>query len=95
MSEFNLESASFKLNPRYQFQWEEAQQCHVLLYPEGLIKLSGSAAEILQRCHAPTTTAALIDELNKAFPGAEGLADDVREFLADAQKQVWIVSAGE
>jgi len=92
MSEFNLETASFKLNPRYQFQWEEAQQCHVLLYPEGLIKLSGSAAEILQRCEKPTTTATLIDELNKAFPGAEGLANDVKEFLADAQQQVWIVS---
>ncbi|PCI79187.1 MAG: pyrroloquinoline quinone biosynthesis peptide chaperone PqqD [SAR86 cluster bacterium] len=95
MSEFNLETASFKLNPRYQFQWEEAQQCHVLLYPEGLIKLSGSAAEILQRCQAPTTTATLVNELNKAFPGAEGLTDDVNEFLADAQQQVWIVQVSD
>lgn len=95
MSEFNLETASFKLNPRYQFQWEEAQQCHVLLYPEGLIKLSGSAAEILQRCQQPTTTTTLIDELNTAFPGAEGLANDVKEFLADAQQQVWIVSVSD
>jgi pyrroloquinoline quinone biosynthesis protein D len=95
MSEFNLETATFKLNPRYQFQWEEAQQCHVLLYPEGLIKLSGSAAEILQRCVAPTTTLKLIDELNNQFLGAEGLANDVREFLTDAQNQLWIVAAGE
>ena len=95
MSELNLETASFKLNPRYQFQWEEAQQCHVLLYPEGLIKLSGSAAEILQRCQQPTTTATLIDELNTAFPGAEGLANDVKEFLADAQQQVWIVPVSD
>jgi pyrroloquinoline quinone biosynthesis protein D len=93
MSEFNLDTSSFKLNPRYQFQWEEAQQCHVLLYPEGLIKLSDSATEILQRCQQPTTTATLIDELNNAFPGAEGLANDVMEFLADAQQQVWIVQA--
>ena len=93
MSEFNLDTSSFKLNPRYQFQWEEAQQCHVLLYPEGLIKLSDSATEILQRCQQPTTTATLIDELNNAFPGAEGLANDVKEFLADAQQQVWIVQA--
>jgi len=95
MSEFNLESASFKLNPRYQFQWEEAQQCHVLLYPEGLIKLSASAAEILQRCQQPTSTAILIDELEKVFAGAEGLADDVREFLADAQQKAWVVAASE
>jgi len=95
MSEFNLETASFKLNPRYQYQWEEAQQCHVLLYPEGLIKLSDSAAEILQRCQQPTTMAALVDELNTAFPGAEGLANDVKEFLADAQQQVWIVQVSD
>lgn len=95
MSKFNLETATFKLNPRYQFQWEEAQQCHVLLYPEGLIKLSGSAAEILRRCQQPTTTATLIDELNKAFAGAEGLANDVKEFLADAQQQVWIVQESD
>lgn len=95
MSEFNLETASFKLNPRYQFQWEEAQQCHVLLYPEGLIKLSGSAAEILQRCLQPTTTSTLVDELNKVFPDAEGLANDVKEFLADAQQQVWIVRVSD
>ena len=95
MSEFDLETTPFKLNPRYQFQWEEAQQCHVLLYPEGLIKLSSSAAEILQRCEKTTTTAALIDDLNKAFPGAEGLANDVKEFLSDAQQQVWIVSGSD
>lgn len=91
MSEFSLETMSFKLNPRYQFQWEEAQQCHVLLYPEGLVKLSDSATAILQRCQQPTTMTRLLDELEKAFPGAKGLEDDVKEFLADAQKQVWIV----
>jgi hypothetical protein len=37
----------------------------------------------------------LIDDLNKAFPGAEGLANDVKEFLADAQQQVWIVSGSD
>ena len=95
MSEFNLETATFKLNPRYQFQSEEAHQCRVLLYPEGLIKLSGSAAEILQRCEAPTTALKLIDELNSQFPGAEGLENDVKEFLTDAQNQLWIVAAGE
>jgi len=45
----------------------------------------------LQLCQQPTTTSRLLDELEKAFPGAEGLEDDVKEFLADAQKQVWIV----
>ncbi len=39
-------------------QWEPAQNAHVLLYPEGMIKLNGSAGEIMKRCdgaaHAST-----------------------------------------
>lgn len=90
MAEFNLGSSTFVLNPRYQFQWEEAQQCHILLFPEGLIKLGGSAAEIIQRCTEPTTLQALTDELQQTFPDADSIAQDVKEFLQDAQRQDWI-----
>ena len=31
-------------------QWEAAQEAHVLLYPEGMVKLNGSAGAILSRC---------------------------------------------
>lgn len=91
MSKFDLNTSKFVLNPRYRLQWEPAQNCHVLLYPEGLIQLSGSAAEIMQRCAQPTTLPALVADLEKQFPEAEGLAGDVREFLQDAQQQHWIV----
>ncbi len=93
MTDFDIELSSFTLNPNYRFQWEEAQDCHVLLFPEGMIKLGGSAAEIIQRCTEQTTLTQLVDNLNQAFPDAEGLADDVREFLKDAQQQDWIVAA--
>ena len=33
----------------HRMQFEPAQDCHVLLYPEGMITLNPSAAEILQR----------------------------------------------
>ncbi|MEX1032134.1 MAG: pyrroloquinoline quinone biosynthesis peptide chaperone PqqD [Cellvibrionaceae bacterium] len=91
MSEFDLDSTAFTLNPRYRLQWEPAQNCHVLLYPEGLIQLSGSAAEIMQRCTEPTTLSELISELEQQFPDAEGIARDVQEFLHEAQQQHWIV----
>ena len=32
-------------------RWEPAQEAHVLLYPEGMVKLNGSAGAILSRCH--------------------------------------------
>jgi pyrroloquinoline quinone biosynthesis protein D len=93
MSSLNIDIDQFSINPQYRFQWEEAQECHVLLFPEGLVKLSGSAAEIMQRCQQPTTLVALVDELQQTFPGVEGLENDVREFLNDAREQDWIVSA--
>ena len=33
----------------FRLQWEPAQDCHVLLYPEGMVKLNGSAGEIIKR----------------------------------------------
>lgn len=86
----NLECDRFRLNPRYRLQWEEAQQCHVLLYPEGLIKLNDSAAEILRRCQDPLTRGQLIENLRRAFPDAD-LAGDVSEFLDHARRQEWIL----
>jgi len=79
-----------QLNPRYRLQWEPAQHCHVLLYPEGLVKLSDTAHEILRRCQQPRTVADLIDELQQAYPDADSLPDDVREFLEQARQQEWI-----
>lgn len=86
----DLDKDRFRLNPRYRLQWEEAQQCHVLLYPEGLIKLNDSAAEILRRCQDPVSCRELIATLQQAFPEAD-LAEDVRDFLGHASRQEWIV----
>ena len=47
------DSKKLKLSAQYRFQWEEAQNCYVLLYPEGLIKLGQSSAEILKQFLEP------------------------------------------
>ncbi len=90
-NDFDLHNDTFHVNPRYRLQWEEAQECHVLLYPEGLVKLSDTAVEILTRCQQPVTSDSLIAVLQQTYPQAETLADDVREFLVHAQQQEWIV----
>lgn len=92
---FDLQKDQFSINPRYRLQWEEAQQCHVLLYPEGLVKLSDSAAEVLGRCQMATTSELLIKELQQAYPQADTIADDVNEFLLHAQQQEWILLHGD
>ena len=83
----------FTLNPGYRLQFEEAQQCHVLLYPEGLVKLSDTATEILRRCAGPITRDQLIAELQRDYPDADSLPEDVREFIDEARRQDWIVAA--
>ncbi len=37
------------INRQFRLQWEAAQDKYVLLYPEGMVKLNGSAGEILRR----------------------------------------------
>ena len=75
---------------RFRLQWEPAQNAYVLLYPEGMVKLSDSAAEILKRVDGATSISQIIEDLERAFPGAE-LRSDVLEFVTVAQDRGWII----
>jgi pyrroloquinoline quinone biosynthesis protein D len=77
------------LERQYRFQWEPAQESFVLLYPEGMIKLSGSAAEIMKRVDGNTSAADIVRGLEQAFPGVE-LRQDVMDFLDAAHARGWI-----
>jgi pyrroloquinoline quinone biosynthesis protein D len=84
------------MNPRvargFRLQWEEAQGCHVLLYPEGMVKLNRSAGEILTRCTGTASVAEIVADLEAAF-GATGLQGDVERFLDMARQQRWVDAA--
>ncbi len=73
----------------FRLQWEPAQSCHVLLYPEGMVKLNGSAGEIMVRCDGERSIAAIVDELETAF-NATGLQPEVLSFVEIAAKQKWL-----
>jgi pyrroloquinoline quinone biosynthesis protein D len=70
-------------------QWEPAQNCHVLLYPEGMVKLNQSAGEIMKRCDGERTVAAIVADLEQTF-AATGLERDVIGFVEVAGKQRWL-----
>jgi len=70
-------------------QWEPAQDTHVLLYPEGMVKLNGSAGAIMSRCDGERTLADIVADLERAY-GATGLAADVRAFVALAVEKHWL-----
>jgi pyrroloquinoline quinone biosynthesis protein D len=78
-----------RLNRLFRLQWEEVQQAYVLLYPEGMVKLNQSAAEILKRCDGTLTVAELIAELQLAF-GEADLRDPVEGMLRAAYEKDWI-----
>ncbi|HQS32275.1 pyrroloquinoline quinone biosynthesis peptide chaperone PqqD [Polaromonas sp.] len=80
-----------RLVPHYRLQWEEVQKAWVLLYPEGMVKLNGSAGEIMHRLDGEKTVQAVIDELESQFD-TTGLTADVLDFLAIAQRQGWVQS---
>ena len=73
----------------FRLQWEPVQSAHVLLYPEGMVKLNGSAGEILTRCDGKTTVDAIVADLERRFD-AQGLERDVRAFLDIATAQRWV-----
>ena len=75
--------------PGFRLQWEEAQDAHVLLYPEGMVRLGSSAGAILSRCDGERTLTDVLDSLKEAFPGAD-LEADVVEFLEIALDKGWI-----
>lgn len=78
-----------ELAPTLRFQWEEAQDCYVILYPEGMVKLSSSAGEIVKRCDGTASVGEVIANLKEQFPGAE-LEHDVYRFLEEAHENGWI-----
>lgn len=79
-----------KLSRLFRLQWEEAQQAYVLLYPEGLVRLNPSAAEILKLCDGSREVADLVRELETAFQASD-LGPDVLAFLAEARQRGWLV----
>ncbi len=83
------EDPVFELSRHFRFQWEPAQNAYVLLYPEGMVKLGGSAGEILKRVDGAATVSAIVADLQRAFPGVD-LRRDVTEFLAHARDKGWL-----
>jgi len=78
-----------KLNRLFRMQWEEAQQAYVLLYPEGMVKLNLSAAEILKRCDGLHTVDEIVLELEQAF-GEQNLRDPIEGMLRAAFEKDWV-----
>ena len=80
---------TLRFSPMYRLQWEEAQQKFVILYPEGMVELNQSSAEILKLCDGSRALPAIVAELEQKF-ATSGLTNDITNFLNVALQNGWI-----
>lgn len=73
----------------YRLQWEPVQENHVLLYPEGMVKLNDSAAAILVKCTGELSIQAISEQLEAEYE-VESLLADVSELVESAVERGWL-----
>lgn len=76
----------------FRLQWEAAQDCFVILYPEGMVKLNQAAGLVLNRCCKENQSLnQTVEGLAKEYEQEpQSIMDDVQEFLRIAHDNRWI-----
>ena len=74
----------------HRFQWEEAQNCYVILFPEGMVKLNGGAGEVLNLVDGKRKVTDIVTELKAKFPDAPDLDQDIIGMLELAIEKAWL-----
>jgi pyrroloquinoline quinone biosynthesis protein D len=70
-------------------RYDDVREEHVLLVPEGVVRLNPTAAEVLELCDGERSLDEIVGALSSRYQGAD-LGDDVRE-LVDAMTQKGLV----
>jgi pyrroloquinoline quinone biosynthesis protein D len=70
-------------------RYDEVREEHLLLIPEGVVRLNPTAAEVLGLCDGERSLDDIVEALSARYDGAD-LRDDVRE-LVDAMAQRGLV----
>ena len=74
----------------HRFQWEEAQNSYVILFPEGMVKLHGGAGEVIKRVDGQATVGEIVEALKVAFPDAENIEADIIGMFDMAVGKAWL-----
>jgi pyrroloquinoline quinone biosynthesis protein D len=87
----NIEQSDiYAIAMHHRFQWEEAQQCYVILFPEGMVKLNGGAGEVLKRVDGKASVADMVADLKAAFPDAPNIEADIIGMFEMAVGKAWL-----
>lgn len=74
-------SAVPRLHAKARLVRDEVRERDVLVYPEGLVTLNPTGAEILRLCDGRRSLASVVAALTARYGAAEAITDDVTAFL--------------
>ena len=74
-------------------QYDDVREEHLVLIPEGAVRLNETAAQVLELCDGKRSLGEISDTLSQRYAGAD-VADDVRELLAKMGEKGLVVDAG-
>ena len=80
----------YKIAAHHRFKWEKAQDCYVILFPEGMVKLNGGAGEVLNLINGESTITLITESLTKKFPDTPNLKKDIVGMIELALEKAWI-----
>ena len=73
-------------------QYDEVREEHVLLVPEGAVRLNPTAAAVLELCDGERSLDEIVDTLSERYEGAD-LRDDVQELVDGMTQRGLVVDA--
>jgi pyrroloquinoline quinone biosynthesis protein D len=73
-------------------QYDDVREEHLLLIPEGAVRLNETAAQVLGLCDGKRSPEEIAAALSRRYSGAD-VADDVRELLGGMGEQGLVVDA--
>lgn len=85
-----LHADIYTLAPHHRFQWEEAQQNYVILFPEGMVKLHGGAGEVIKRLDGKASVGDVVADLKATFPDAANIEADIIGMFELALSKGWL-----
>jgi pyrroloquinoline quinone biosynthesis protein D len=74
-------------------QYDGVREEHVLLVPEGAVRLNRTAAEVLELCDGERSLHDIVDALSARYDGAD-LGDDVAGLVGAMTERGLLVDAG-
>ncbi len=80
----------YALSHHHRFQWEEAQNSYVILFPEGMVKLHGGAGEVMKRVDGKASVGDIVADLKATFPDAEDIESDIIGMFELAVSKGWL-----